>query len=157
FETLFYLKRRWVWGLVLLISCMGWLHLLDLPHAGDSATLFSKARNSIAAPSIGGLVGLTLFKGFFWMFGATGAAIVYGALDLISLIFLTNFQLGAWLRESFGGRKTREEQPSEQEQALQQRARELQKQAKKLQDEVDRSGLGADLKPVPEPTVRDLS
>src|SRR5262249_7935684 len=48
-------------------------------------------------------------------------------------------------------------QPSEQEQALEQRARELQKQAKKLQDEVDRSGLGADLKPVPEPTVRDLS
>jgi len=43
------------------------------------------------------------------------------------------------------------------EQALARRARELQKQAKKLQEEVDRSGLGADLKPVPEPTVRDLS
>jgi len=36
------------------------------------------------------------------------------------------------------------------EQALARRARELQKQAKKLQEEVDRSGLGADLKPVPE-------
>src|SRR5262249_47251496 len=37
------------------------------------------------------------------------------------------------------------------------RARELQKQAKQLQEEVERSGLGADMQPVPEPTVRDLS
>src|SRR6202000_298467 len=49
--------------------------------------------------------------------------------------------------------------------ALERKARDLQKQAKKLQDEVERngdknperSGIGADLQPVPEPTVRDLS
>ena len=41
--------------------------------------------------------------------------------------------------------------------ALDRRARELEKQAKKLQEEVARSGLGADMQPVPEPTVRDLS
>ena len=43
------------------------------------------------------------------------------------------------------------------ERALTRRARELEKQARKLQDQVERSGLGADLKPVPAPTVRDLS
>src|SRR5208282_3591524 len=43
------------------------------------------------------------------------------------------------------------------ETALDRRARELEKQAKKLQEEVARSGLGADMQPVPEPTVRDLS
>jgi len=29
-ETLSYLKRRWVWAGLLLLSCMGWLHLLAL-------------------------------------------------------------------------------------------------------------------------------
>ena len=51
------------------------------------------------------------------------------------------------------------------EAVLERKARDLQKQAKKLQEEVDRngdtpaerSGLGADMQPVPEPTVRDLS
>ena len=43
------------------------------------------------------------------------------------------------------------------EAALERRARELEKQAKQLQEQVARSGLGADLQPVPEPTVRDLS
>ena len=46
---------------------------------------------------------------------------------------------------------------SAEETALERRARELEKQAKKLQEEVARSGLGADMQPVPEPTVRDLS
>jgi hypothetical protein len=48
-----------------------------------------------------------------------------------------------------------EETPEED--ALERRARDLQKQAKKLQEEVGRSGLGADMQPVPAPTVRDLS
>ena len=46
---------------------------------------------------------------------------------------------------------------SAEEGALERRARELEKQAKKLQEEVARTGLGADMQPVPEPTVRDLS
>ena len=43
------------------------------------------------------------------------------------------------------------------EKALERKAKELEKAARKLADEVDRTGLGADLQPVPEPTVRDLS
>src|SRR5215468_9758280 len=88
FQPLAYLKRRWPWGLLLLVSCMGWLHLMD-----DSAPLLSRARRAISAPSIGGLVGRTLWEHFFWLFGSVGAAIVYGTLDLISLLYLTNFQL----------------------------------------------------------------
>jgi S-DNA-T family DNA segregation ATPase FtsK/SpoIIIE len=44
-----------------------------------------------------------------------------------------------------------------QEKALERRARELEREAKRLQEQVARSGLGADLQPVPEPTVRDLT
>src|SRR6266404_809117 len=160
FDAMSYLKRRWVWAVVLILSCMGWLHLMDLPHLsrGDSS-FFTKARIAISAPSIGGFLGLTMYGYFFWMLGSVGAGIVYGALDLISLLFLTNFQLGEWLRGVWGSRLG--PQPADkippQEQALERRARDLQKQAKKLQEEADRSGLGADMQPVPEPTVRDLS
>jgi S-DNA-T family DNA segregation ATPase FtsK/SpoIIIE len=157
FEILSYLKRRWIWAVILLLSCMGWLHLLDLPYLEhlDKTSVFTKARAAIAAPSIGGLIGQVLYQYFFWMLGTVGAAIVYGALDFISLVFLTNFQLGQWLRRVWARWKG-ETGPVE-EQALERRARELQKQKKQLDQEVERSGLGADLQPVPEPTVRDLS
>src|SRR5689334_21079070 len=102
FDVLAYLKRRWIWAVVLLVSCMGWLHLMDLPHVNDKLSLISKARYAISAPSIGGLVGLTLYRSFFWMLGSVGAGITYGALDLISLLFLTNFQLGPWMRAFVG-------------------------------------------------------
>ena len=96
------------------------------------------------------------------MINPLGATIVYSALGLISLLFLTNFQLGEWIR-AFVDKQSAPvaaEKKSPEELALERRARDLEKQAKKLQDEVaevTRSGLGADLQPVPEPTVRDLS
>jgi S-DNA-T family DNA segregation ATPase FtsK/SpoIIIE len=78
-------------------------------------------------------------------------------LSLISLLFLTNFQLGEWIRRFLQKEPAAAEPKSADETALERRARDLEKQAKKLQEEVQRSGLGADLLPVPEPTVRDLS
>src|SRR6266404_8718579 len=104
FDTMSYLKQRWAWGVVLIVSCMGWLHLMDLQHLSDDSSFFTTARTAISAPSIGGFVGLTMYKSFFWMLGSVGAGIVYGALDLISLLFLTNFQLGEWLRGVWGSR-----------------------------------------------------
>jgi S-DNA-T family DNA segregation ATPase FtsK/SpoIIIE len=76
-------------------------------------------------------------------------------------VFLTNFRLGDWARAAWINFRTKK-RPEEndwtpEEKALAKKARDLEKQAKKLQDESERSGLGADLKPVPLPTVRDLS
>jgi S-DNA-T family DNA segregation ATPase FtsK/SpoIIIE len=156
-EALSYLRRRWLWAAVLLVSCMGWLHLMDLPHLRDSSSFVSRARTAISAPSIGGFVGMTLHDYFFWMLGSVGAGIAYGALDLISLLFLTNFQLGQWVRGVWGGKGLPADGATKEEQALEKRARDLQKQASKLEEEVERSGLGADMQPVPEPMVRDLS
>jgi S-DNA-T family DNA segregation ATPase FtsK/SpoIIIE len=158
-EVLSYLKRRWIWAALLLLSCMGWLHLLDLPHLYDHTSFLSRARHSISAPSIGGLIGLTLYDHFFAMLGVIGAAIIYGTVDLISLLFLTNFQLGPWVRGVWDqrGGKAPAEKVTPQEQALERKSRDLQKQAKKLEKEVERSGIGADLQPVPLPTVTDLS
>jgi S-DNA-T family DNA segregation ATPase FtsK/SpoIIIE len=177
-NALSYLQRRWPWGVVLLISCMGILHLLDLPHLKDADSMFTRARNAICAPSIGGFIGLYLYKYGFSILGSVGAGIVYGALDMISLLFLTNFQLGEWVRGVWA--KTGETSDgTAEEKALEKRARELQKEKKALEEEMARSrpanaksdtkngaevtarpapsGLGPDLKPVPEPQVRDLS
>ncbi len=159
FPSLSYLRRRWPWALVLLFSCMGLLHLLDRPyleHLNDTSSLYSRARISMSAPSLGGFVGMTLYDFGFWVLGPIGAAIVYVAIDLISLLFLTNFQLGDWVRKLWAS-FSKTKPASVEEQALERRAKELQKQKTELEEQVARSGLGPDLKPVPEPTVRDLS
>jgi hypothetical protein len=157
FESLAYMKRRWPWGAILLISLMGLLHLADLPHMKDPASLFTKARIAIGAPSLGGLVGQTLYDFGFKLLGPIGAAIVYVGLDLISLLFLTNFQLGEWLRRVWTRKPAEGQATTREEQALERRAKDLEKKKKQLEEEVAKSGLGADLQPVPEPTVRDLS
>lgn len=145
FDSFSYLRRRWAWALVLLVCCMG---LLDVYRN----YLGHLERN--LGTTAGGILGRNLNQHFFSeCFGAAGATIIFLMLYFVSLLFLTNFQLGEWVRAIW----MRRSEPANEEEALEQRARELQRQARKLQDEMDRTGLGADLKPVPKPTVRDLS
>jgi S-DNA-T family DNA segregation ATPase FtsK/SpoIIIE len=154
-------RLRWslLWSAMLLVSLTGLLHMMD------RAGLFGKLREHIGSQSAGGWLGWLTYgqtqnRDFgFSLLGPLGATIVYAALCLISLLFLTNFQLGEWIRAFFDKQSTAAEieQKSPEEIMLERRARDFEKQAKKLQDEAARSGLGADLQPVPEPTVRDLS
>jgi len=155
FNFLGYLRERTPWSLlwagVLVLSMTGLFHLMYL------GGLFGHLNEHIGAISAGGLLGYVTYEYFFWMLGTVGAIIVYSALYLISLLFLTNFRLGEFLRGWFS-KEPKTEGLTPQEAALERRARDLEKQARKLQDEVARtSGLGADLKPVPPPNVRDLS
>jgi S-DNA-T family DNA segregation ATPase FtsK/SpoIIIE len=151
-------RRLWfgIWGLVLMLSLTGLLNMMD--------GIFKPLRETLDAQSAGGWVGQTLFQfklfGLdwgFWVLGSVGATIVYLAFCFISLLFLTDFQLGEWIRHVLQKEPAVAEPKSADEIALERRARDLEKQAKKLQEEVQRSGLGADMQPVPEPTVRDLS
>ncbi len=133
----------------------------------DNAGWFGRVREAIGSLSAGGWLGFLTFgqtpryEYGFSLLGTAGATIVYAALCLISLLFLTNFRLGEWIRGFLekvpAGERTEPEPESAENGALERRARELEKQAKKLQEEVARTGLGADMQPVPEPTVRDLS
>jgi S-DNA-T family DNA segregation ATPase FtsK/SpoIIIE len=153
-------RLRWslLWSATLLLSLTGLLYMMD------NAGLLGKIRETVGSQSAGGWLGWatygqTEYRQFgFSLLGRFGAVVVYSALCLISLLFLTNFRLGNWIR-SFLQKESAEagEPKSADEIALERRARELEKQAKQLQEEVARSGLGADLQPVPEPTVRDLS
>jgi S-DNA-T family DNA segregation ATPase FtsK/SpoIIIE len=163
FDFFAYLRRRWPWAVVLFLCCIG---LLDL-YKGSLGTF---ERNLYT--TAGGILGSILNQFCFGYFGTVGATILFLMLCAISVLMLTNFQLGMWMRTAWSGGKTERNGDAE-EQALEKRARELRKQAKQLEQEVERTGgkaesngravanerkgLGQDLKPVPEPTVRDLS
>ncbi len=152
-------RLRWsvLWSAVLVLSLTGLLYLLD------NAGWMGNVRVSIGAQSAGGWLGFVTYgqsphyEYGFCLLGKVGAVIVYLALCLISLLFLTNFQLGEWIRSLLQQEPAAAEPKSAEETALERRAHELERQARKLQEEVARSGLGADMQPVPEPTVRDLS
>src|SRR5947208_14027308 len=152
FQLMAYFHRRWVWAALLLFCCMG---LLDLNHTANFLARWQQNHN---ATSAGGWIGLMMNKYMFGHFGSVGATIIFVTLYLISLLFLTNFALGEWLRELWRREPAeRENDFRSEDKVLERRAKELERQAKKLQEQVIKAGLGADLQPVPEPTVRDLS
>lgn len=147
-DSFAYLLRRWLWLVVFLVCGMG---LLDLYHG-----VFKTLEDGLHTMA-GGILGRDLNQYVFGYFGTVGATIIFLTLYFISLLFLTNFQLGEWLRRVWARLPRAAAGLSPEEEALERRAHDLSKQARKLQEQVERSGLGADLQPVPEPTVRDLS
>src|SRR5439155_7641157 len=127
FHVFAYLRRRWIWTIVLFISCIGLLQLYH-PYLG-------KLEDNIHSMA-GGVVGVNLDKFFFGYFGTAGGTIIFLMLFLISLLFLTNFQLGEWLRALASRRAAARTGMNSDEQALERRAREVQKEKKKLEEEV---------------------
>ncbi len=153
-----FIRRRWPWTVVLFLCCMGLLDLFQANLSGLHARL--------KAPP-GGILGTLQNQYIFSNFGTAGAAIIYLMLVFISALFLTNFQLGDWLRALWGGKAEAPVAPgnggiSAKEIALEKRKRELEQQLREQAEKTSiaspaNAGLGADGKPVPEPTVRDLS
>jgi S-DNA-T family DNA segregation ATPase FtsK/SpoIIIE len=166
-----YLRERLRW--CLLWTALLFVALTGLLHLAGRVDLINDWRTSINAHFAGGWLGYLTYGRVasydygFCLLGRLGAMIVYAALGLISLLFLTNFQLGDWIRALMQKEKSEPEDKfkSAEEIALEKRSAELEKQKRKLEEEVGRaekvektaSGLGADGQPVPEPTVRDLS
>lgn len=154
-----FVQRRWLWGGALLLACMG---LLDL--YSDWLVGFKETLN---LPSPGGIIGQFINRAFFHHFGKLGATIIFGTGYLISLLYLTNFKLGEALREAYEAWELRKEKAarnrglavSPDEKLLEKKARAIEKEVKKLEAELEdeKTGIGADMQPVPEPTVRDLS
>ncbi len=151
FAAFSYLRRRWLWTVVLFGCCVG---LLDLYHhylEGLEHNLNTQA---------GGILGGALNRLLFGYFGTVGATILFGMLYFISLLYLTNFRLGGWIRavwDRVALAAKRDVSPEEAE--LQRRLAELQRKKAKLEQAAAAAGpnLGPDLKPVPAPVVVDLS
>src|SRR6185436_2839401 len=102
--------------------------LTGLLHRMNDSSLAAGVIYRIGAAHFGGYLGYVPYEWFLWMLGAVGAIIVYSTLGLISLLFLTGFQLGEWLRRWFSDEPSTKGM-SEEEAALERRARDLQKQA----------------------------
>lgn len=162
FQKLQPLMRRWPWALVLLLSCAAVFSL----YSGQ----FSELATRLGATDPGGFVGALLDMYIFGYVGTVGATIILLAVYCISFLYLTNFKLTEWVREKMRERKERKRNMAsgidDEEQELSERARELEKQYRDLRRQVeqadvahesDKPNLGADLQPVPEPKVRDLS
>lgn len=153
----------------------------SIPTAGFLERL---ARN-LGVESAGGFLGTAINQSIFLYFGKPGATIIYVTLYIISLYLLTNFQLGNWIRGIFEKKQdgifedNTEEELQKRTQELERKRRELEEQVQKLigtakangrsngksaakeQKEVEEEKkepmVGPDLKPVPPPTIRDLS
>jgi S-DNA-T family DNA segregation ATPase FtsK/SpoIIIE len=149
FEAFGYLRRRWPWLVVFMICGTG---LLDLHgHLIGSLTerLFVTA---------GGVFGVCLNKFGFGYFGRVGATILFLMLYFISLLYLTNFRLGVWIRKVMG--QGSEAVAGLEETRLERKAQQLKEREEKLRREVEqarKTGVGVDGLPVPTPEVRDLS
>ena len=153
-EFFAFLRRRWPWALLLVLASTG---AFDLFSPGIDRILGGSMKQNLNTPSLGGLIGMTLNDSVFrHAFGVVGSTVIFMALYLVSLIGLTGVPLGALLQHLRPGLAPANPDPRD-EKGLDKRARELAKQARQLEAEMAKSGLGADLKPVPEPTVRDLS
>lgn len=185
FEFFSYLKRQWIWAAVLFLCCLGTFDLytnknlvkgLALNPKLPAAGFMEHVARNLNADSAGGVIGEKLNILIFGHFGKGGATLIFITLYIISLLFLTNFQLGEWLRSLWSAwlDKPAEKDPdwTPEEKALAKKARELEREAEKLKQQVDKQNgkqaeklqppmskqvLGADLQPVPIPSVRDLS
>ena len=169
-----YLRNSWkepVAALVYTLALMGLLQELDVNFNLD---FWAKGFH------LGGVVSDIAIYPVFHTFGTAGAIIIYSALLLASLYYLTNIQpLELWARlvdfwEDWQDRRANasfaadaSSAPSEKklkrkakrlDKALDKQKKAIEKEIGKTTDELEAAqGLGADLKPVPEPTIRDLS
>ncbi len=163
FQRLRGFVRRWPWAVMLILCCSAVLNLYS--------NSFELLRQRLGATDPGGFVGALLGQYVFGYLGTVGATIILISLYCICLLYITDFKLTAWIREKLRDRRERKRNArsgiDDEEQELADRAKELKEQYDELQREVEEANhrdietntpsLGADLKPVPEPEVRDLS
>lgn len=186
--SLIYLRnwRSFAASVGLLVACIGVLAMCEKWIPGLNA-------RRDTGPGPGGMLGhLINDRGIEFALGRVGAGFVYVVLYLLSLLFLTDYQLLGWIRSAFHREpKSPDEVLAAEEAALEKRAKALEKRARELarQEEAESStpepaakpakatkpkpaaptapdeapappvpaAVGADLKPFPEPTIRDLS
>src|SRR3954452_23092699 len=138
FDFFAYLRRRWIWTVVLFLCC---ICLLDLYN-----THLATLDQNLLIPGAGGVIGSVLNK-LFRNFGTVGATIIFLMLLMISVVMLTNFHVGAWLRRMWAERdkpKVKDAGPTREELALERKARDLRGKAQALEEKVGSKGLCAD-------------
>lgn len=113
-NVLTYLRERlgWclLWTALLFVSITGVLHLMN------NVAIIEDLTKNLYTSFAGGWLGYLTYGRMnrydygFVLLGNLGASIVYVALGLISLLFLTNFQLGHWIRALLQKKAAEEDQ-----------------------------------------------
>jgi len=175
--------RRWrslIASVGLVIACVGVLDLCERWIPGIQIR-----KNS--GPSPGGILGHQINNAWVeYSVGRMGAVVTYVMVYLASLLFLTDYQLLVWIRQLWVRvPKTPEEKMAAEEASIEKKAKALEKKARELTQQAtvesetasvvakpargkaavvpqpegapEPSGVGADLRPFPEVTIRDLS
>ena len=168
--------RRWRGIVGTLGMFLGLCGLLDL-YSDQLPPLGVKGDTMGAGGIIGWALNEYVFRNFF---NRSGATMIYALAYLGSWLLLTDFHLLLWVRRLFEPDPFQaRDQLEAEELALKKESRELARKQRELQREAGAapaataakgtarqtptepsalpSGLGSDGKPVPEPTVRDLS
>ena len=165
--------RRWRGVVGTLGMLIGLCGLLDL-YSDQLPPLGVKGDSMAAGGIIGWALNEYVFRNFF---NRGGASLIYALTYLLSWFLLTDLHLLAWIRWLFEPDPARTKDRLEAEElALKKESRDLARKEKELQREGKAatkapgrttepatdtapvpSGLGSDGRPVPEPTVRDLS
>jgi DNA segregation ATPase FtsK/SpoIIIE-like protein len=148
------LRKRWPWAAALVLAGSAGLSLYPGLFGG-----LAKSLNTVDA---GGYVGMLLHKGIFQHVGTAGATVLLLAVYLVSLLYLTNFQLKEWAKAAWTKwklRKVDRSQPlANEEIELNQREAELQQRVAELQKELANA---AQAMPIgitsEEPNIIDLS
>ena len=168
-----HLRHKWKGWAAALVYMLGITGLLGLFTDND---LIKNVIEAKGLASLGGYLGWGV-NFIFGVFGDWGSGILYTALILSSLYFLTNLQpieIWHWTVDAWENWRDRLDQSGLAAGAPHQKSikrktkrleRDLQKQKKAIEQKIEQTteeleadqGLGADLKPVPKPTVRDLS
>ena len=167
----YYLRKSWrepVAALIYTLALMGLLQVLNIKFG---ITFWAEGFQ------LGGVIGQKIIYPVFQIFGTAGAIIIYSALIISSFYFLTNIQpVELWSRiieawENWNSRrsdssfaatasteKKLKRKTNQIDKAIDKQKKIIEKEIEKTAEELETNqGLGADLKPVPEPTIRDLS
>ncbi len=148
------LRKRWPWAVALVLAGSAGLSLYPGLFGG-----LAKSLNTVGA---GGYVGMLLHKGIFQHVGTAGATVLLLAVYLVSLLYLTNFQLKEWAKAAWAKwklRKVDRSQPmAEEEIDLNQREADLKQRVADLQKELveTANAMPADVTRE-EPNIIDLS
>ena len=87
------LRRRWPWAVALVLAGAAGLSLYP--------NLFGGLASQLNTVDAGGYVGYLLHAGIFTHVGTAGATVLLLAIYMVSLLYLTNFQLKDWAKEAW--------------------------------------------------------
>ena len=167
----YYLRKSWREPAAALIYTIALIGLLQVLNIKFGITFWAEGFQ------LGGVIGQKIIYPIFQIFGTAGAIIIYSALIISSVYFLTNVKpaelwariievWGNWnsqrVNSSFTASATTEKKlkrkANQINKEIDKQKKVIEKEIKKKSEEIETNqGLGADLKPVPEPTIRDLS